>query len=572
MGLPTKCRDQLRDRYPEAFSFEGPAYQMVCIDMMQFIKGSLPDWVVSLAALKRMFYNKIDQHFKTKALVVVLCFDKGTPDVKKLVVHKTRYEKRCAECKKTGVEMPAGKSAGQECFSPTCERQCFYNQTLWASEGPYLSMVDENDPLPNWARFSADSNNLRNELYPLFMNWVLQYVPQPGQVLLTSGLPCGSRVVMDYSKDFHLGFHSNHNIEKRTILVPWRAEQLPLSPDVIDYNKVYMMKGVAPSPEHPQGHLIQEEVPDMYNTIHEADNAVFFFSRFFPELKVYMAHINDGDAISIGLLRTMEDFTGAQDPFHHQWLALRYSNTKGKNHLLSMGYEAPSIEYINLTVLYRKIEETSLFKTHGVQSPAATLIFLLIIAGSDFFQGEFCYGIGTVENAKGNSVWDTFFNKLGMFSHLVQYYPETKSLTERRRIVVDEDLFAVLVNFCYTEKYAKQAKGKDIQVYCSTRKNPKEHYPTDARIKRWARQIGWNLDYWANAFRDIYIDPFEEHLGAPLWGYHRELGIVDVVSSKPKKLDEVHKRHLLRRKKKEEDMVPIQPAKKKRAMDAIRGH
>lgn len=584
MGLPPWCREELRQRYAQAFGFECPNYEMVCVDMMQYIKGSLPDWVTSLDDLKRYFFSRIDQHFKSKApcRVVVLCFDKDSPEVKRLVVHTKRYEKRCPACKAHNIELPKGRKAGQECFSPDCQRNCFENQILWSKEGPYLSLTDNDAPLPRWDLFSADSNNLRQELYPLFMNWVLEYIPLPGQMLFTHGLPCSSRVVMDYSADFHKGFHSSANVEKRTILIPWLRDNLPLDKDATNYDRVYMMKGVAPCQQYPRGHIQQEEVPDMYNTILEADNAVFFYSRFFPEFRVHMAHINDGDAISIGLLRTIEDYKGNQ-PAQEQWLALRYASKKGRSLLMDAeGEGAPTVEYVNLTLLYQKIESTPMFIKNGVQSPTATMIFLLVIADSDFFQGEFCFGIGSgptqwsddekKRNRQTMGVWDTFFSKIDMFSHLVQYYSPTKSLTEKRRIVIDEDLFAIFTEFCYSNKYEKLAKNDSVRVYCSKLKDKRKHFPGDGKMRRWARQVGWNLNYWANAFRDIYIDPFEEYLDAPYWGYHREHGIVDVVSSKQHKLDETHKRHMWRRMQKEKEVAPIATKKKKLAMEAIRGN
>ena len=573
--MPTWCREQLRQRYPHAFGYEAPNYQMCCKDFMALVKGALPDWVVSLNTLRQFLFNAVDGELnaRTGCIILFMCFDKGTPAVKHLVEHKKRHDTRCKLCKGHG-DLPWGKTAGPMFFDDECKSNCINEQRLWFEEGPYLDLTDLDNPLPDWSRFKIDSRNLRSELYPLIFNWALEYVPPPGKMLFLDGLPGQDRTVNDYSADWRNGYHIDRNVSKRHILIPWSAEQLPLKDPKV--GRVYMMKGIGPCPEYPHGLVIREEVPDMENDILEADSAVFYFSKFFPELRTHVANINDGDAISIGLLRTLEDYRGGE-PVHEQWLAMPYKSKKSS--VLFANGEIPRTEWINLTLLYQKVEASRDFNGNGYQSPVATLIFLLIIADTDFFK-EYCFGIGSITEWKEDEekrkkqtkgVWDTFFSRLDMFHHLVQYYPLTKSLTEKRLVVLDEGLFAIFTKYCYTNKYGGVAKDGNVQMHCSKFKDERKRFPSDAKIQRWSRQVAWNLNYWANAFRNIYVDPYETHMGQPYWGYCPERGIVDVVASEQLGLDEKHKKHMHKRQQKTTEPQPIAKKLKKSAMDLVRG-
>lgn len=606
MGIETWVRKQLRARFASAFSFETPQYDMVAEDFMETFKGTLPVWVVQLVHLRRLVMAKIDSHFNspTGCQVVVACVDRDSPGAKRFVTHGKRYERRCSECRAKGGDLPKGRTAGPEYFSLECKREikCIDNQIMWAEEGPYLDMNEpETQNLPNWDRFSADTRNLRREIYPLMMNWILAYqFSRPGLMIITNGLPCKTQIVRDWEKDFveGSGFHATRDVTTKTILVPWTTSELPRNEQRDDYSRVYIMKSHPPSAQHPHGHISQEEDPAMRNTIQEADNAVFFFSRFFPHLKRCMAHINDGDAIPIGLFRAAEDFTGGPEPVQEQWVSLKYSSRDAAHAFLSSNMNVPTREYVNLTLLYQRVQSSREFVQAGVQSPMVTLILLIILGGSDFFKGEWCFNISGVtdwnEDEEKRSkqtmgFWDTFFDKLSMFTHMVQYYPQTASTTEPRLVVLDEDLFADYTGFCHINKYSKtivntrkRKKRKtdnddetsvtlqDVVMHCS-KLDHKKHFPTPQRLKRLARQIQWNLNYWANAFRGIYIDPFEEHMGLPYWGYHPEKGIVDEVSPKQKGLDETHKRHMSKRKEKEQVIKPIIEKRRKSAIEAVRG-
>jgi hypothetical protein len=575
MTLPTWVKEYFRITFPSCFTYEAPQHLMESMCMMQKLKGDLPSWLKTMRNLRALLYSQANARFEAfPALqVFVMCFDRTTPEPKSMVCHTTRYERRCKLCKQKPA-VPYGKTVGSEHFDPACERNCIGNQILWFGEGDHLNLEDLDAPLPDWNRFSSDNRNLRQILYPIMMNWMLDYIPPAGKTVLISGLPCNRRMIAERQMDYNsTGANQvRGNVTTREILTPWLLGNLPLPADT-DTSAVVMIRGIPPCPQYPTGHLLQQVVPEMRNDIHEADNAIFFFSKFFPDLPIHVACINDGDGISIGLLRAYEDFRGGQQPLQEQWLALP---VRGQQ------VQEDRIEYVNLTLMVQKIESHPNFIAKGIQSPIATIVFMVILAGTDFFDGEFCFGIGHRTDWKDDDakrskqtkgIWDTFLDRLDMFHHMVQYYVNVRNYSgeEERRIVLDEDLFAIFTKMCYTNKYEVSAKGKPIEVHCAKFKDPRKHFPNDQLIQRWARQIGWNLNYWANAWRGIYIDPFERYLGESYWGYTKDSGIVNVVASKQKPLDEVHKRHMWKRTQKQLQVVNIPEARKKNAMDAVRG-
>lgn len=581
MGLTGWVKSHLQARYPTCFGFDGPGKDLgvLTVDMMQFIKGTLPEFIKTEGQAISYFTNKIVNFFQ-QAPIVVVCFDRASPEVKRLVCHVKRYERRCALCKKVSSELPKGQVASEEHFSPECQKGCKDSQILWREDGPHMHVDDSWPIFSDWMKFASDSRNLHDELYPRIANAILSINPPPGKALIVHGLPFKTKTVYDYSGDIYKQA-SNINPHERVILDYW-------SPDLD-----------LPLKEKPTDHIVLLEhnartiQPQMSNSIHEADNAIFFYSRFYKHFYKHMAFINDGDAISIGILRALEDFLGAGQYSHEYWLCLPFKGSK-KRELFGRPENAPKFQYVNLTKLAQKIEDTPEFKKAGIQSPIATMVFLVVLSDTDFFQGEFGYGIGgktdwhedeDKRKRQTKGIWDTFFDNLQMFSHLVQYYPNVKSDTEERRIVLDEELFAIFTQNCYTNKYAVAAQKKlkteddvtyqQIQAHCQSMKDPRKRAPDEETIRRWGRQIVWNLNYWANAWRDIYIDPFEEYQGKSYFGYSPLDGgkIVKVVATKQKPLDEVYKRHFWKRRQKPEEraMEPIPHKRKLEALDLIRG-
>lgn len=579
MGLESWVKEWLEHRFSGCFDFDGPGKDLGTLskdEMMDMKGGNLPDYIKTQNQMVQYFLNKIIGLFD-QTNIVIACFDRESPDVKRMVCHVTRYERRCALCKKK-AELPRGQVAGPEYFDPQCTKGCIDNQMLWAEQGPYMHPDDDCPLRFDWRRFSADSRNLHRELYPRLANALLtMWRPRPGQQLFLHGLPFKTRQVFEYDgQPFRNGVSLG---TKRVIIEPWTIDY-QVEPD--DFKHTVMIAAESGGSA--------QIIPEMQNDILEADNAVYFYSRFFPHVKKHMAYINDGDAIPIGLFRTLEDFRGPNlEDGPEQWLALPYLSKKKK----AMLKGNPGIQYVNLTKLADKIENAPEFRNASVQSPVATVIFLMILAGTDFFKGEFCFGIGgktewnedeEKRNRQTKGIWDTFFDKMEMFRHLVQYYPNVKSLVDKRRVVIDEDLFRIFTEYCYMNKYATAAEKKkkkevsfeDIRMHCAAMSDPRKRVPEDAIVQRWARQITWNLEYWANAFRNIYIDPFERHEDQSYYGYEKDdagMRIVNVVASKQKPLDEVYKRNFWKRKQKPGESIPepISEKKKSAALDAIRG-
>jgi hypothetical protein len=264
---------------------------------------------------------------------------------------------------------------------------------------------------------------------------------------------------------------------------------------------------------------------------------------------------------------------GAQ---HELWLCLPTKKCEQK------------YEYVNLSHLCKMIEEEAAeFKQ--VQSPVMTYIFLLTLSGTDFFE-KICNGIGfktkwEMDEEKREKqcpgIFDTFMDNISMFSHLVQFYTGEHSLQRQKRIVIDEKLFIVFLQYCYMAKYGKVAKKKQktenvtfemVQAHCSKLKNDKKP-PSEDVMLRICRQLDWNLDYILNAWKNIHIDPFEVYEGKPYYGYVKEpkMTIVDIVATKQKPVDETCKKHFLKRREKEEIVVDIPQKRKYAALDKIKG-
>ena len=526
MTLEGWVKKQLERRYPTCWTFDRPKdAHVISVDFMQFVKGQIPEFIKTQKQLIRYFVNKIFG-FLDLANIVIINFDKASPIVKKIVCHGVRYDKRCKKCK-----------SSDDKFHLECEMGCINNQALKHEDGPHMKIDDDAQFTHDWSRFSSDSRNLQYELYPRIANAILDLKIPPGKMLFFNGLPFLTKEVFEVDERYQHGHFANN---KRVIVIPW-TESSMADKSLYDFNRVYVFElGVLP-----------RECPEMYNDIHEADNSIFFFSRFFENHYRHLHFINDGDAISIGLFRAIEDVLGPQSIKHEQWVCLPYRNKKEK----AMMAKPPPFQYLNVTKLLQKIDETPEFLEAGVQSHVATIVFLIILSGTDFFsKSDFCNGIG------GEVIWNTFYKHLETFSHLVQYYPNVKDPTVERRIVLDEDLFKIFVQTCFTEKYAEACKKKFridddpdykmIQLHCSKFSEEKKRTPSDETILLWCRQITWNKNYWVNAFRNIYIDPFDTYEGFSYFGYTQDLKITKVLAKKQKPVDEVHKRHFWKRKQK----------------------
>ncbi len=612
MTLETWVKEQLEKMFPTCFSYTAPDnISLVSCDYMQFSKGSPPmqkypprddndGYIMNRKQLVTYFGNQMIK-LTDKSPVAVVCFDKSSPVVKKIVCHKDRYERRCKLCRAIAPELPYGRTADAAYFDPKCDKGCIGDQIFWYEEGPHLG-TSEDAIIPgeirnDWSRFSSDSRNLFYELYPLIANLILKWEPPVGRMLYISGLPFHTKVVDEVK--FNEGFAPTSRradiFTKRVQVVEWEGVNsrdandaaIPLY-DMEILNRVYVIEGMSNS----SGVRLptrREEVPSMYNTIHEGDNAIFFFSHFFPggtippPKHVYL--INDGDAISIGVLRALEDIRGPETTDREHWLCLPIKSNGKKGKLAALGARNCKFQYINLTKLCREMDTHP--QLRNLQSPIASMIFLIILSGTDFFNGEFCFGIGgkgKINEKTGElrtyGIWDTFFEGVasGQYSHLVQFYPNVRDPMTERRIVIDRVLFRVFTESCYTNRFGrKKGSTYDMLVAASAnQKNPKKKLPDEGIIYRWSSQIDWNMNYWANAWRNIYIDPFRKVDGKSYYGYEEKEGssgtITNIVAMRQDPpLDEVYKRHFVKRVEAAVAAEPVQKRAKVNPLDLIRG-
>ena len=165
---------------------------------------------------------------------------------------------------------------------------------------------------------------------------------------------------------------------------------------------------------------------------------MFFYDHWFQNEDI-MVVCNDGDVFAYGLLYSYERVT-PRNVFRNNHIGcLPYKKSKD-NEFFPNG-KTPKNEYVDFNKLYVLVKDDASMKASGVQNHVATMVFLLIMAGSDFFK-DFMVGIG-----EENFVWKTFFSCLDLFSHMVQMskgvVPSTRT---PRTIVLDEDLFRLFVH------------------------------------------------------------------------------------------------------------------------------
>lgn len=574
MGIKKVCKQWFLKTFPKCVGFDPPGrVGLVSIDMMQYLKAPLPDDVVTTQDLLNYLVRQITVHFENRsgATVVVANFDLGSPYPKKLVAHKQRYaDKRCVKC----------KSHPDLRFDPACSEpeKCVNKDPLPYKDNHRWLHADLTQELPvrgkHWIRFAGDSRNLRAELYPLLMNELLLTYPRcPNQMIIVNGLPARTTLISPEDHMYENGYSPKKD-DTRVRVIKWLPHELPVPLVDALFRVVFMIKWMPPTPARPTGWVLMTECPEMQNDILEADNSVYFFARFFPDLD-QMIVINDGDALPIGLLRMAEEFRGENRRPPTTWLRLPYRDLTEQRELFPNG-NVPPFQYINLTQMYAELSGFKPFLMRDVQNPVATMVFLTILAGTDFFQ-NFCPGIGFktswhADEAKRkkqkNGVWDTFFEDLEAYSHMVQWYSNSmiRDPTAKRRIVVDRDLFRVFTYKCYANKYMKgqgRVSVSDLRVRCSKFKRETRRLPTRDTIDVWAQNATWVANYWVNACRDIYIDPLERVEDQSYWGYETE-GIAASVHPKQKPVDEVFKRHFYRRRQKAPAVVQVSPAKKRK--------
>jgi hypothetical protein len=544
MGLPTFARKYLKETYATAFSYSPTGDPTVCVyDLMKDVKH-MPDEITTLDDVLHYLVNKVKTFMMNtpNLRVMIVCVDRKPPPVKRMVTHAGRYKNK---------------------------------DVFEAKNGPYLPMKAQGLIPTPWIRFAGNYKLLQRELYPRLFNAFMDgnhIVPKPGQMLVLHGFPAFSEWITIYKQ------HSNHiNTNERGQIKQvhfWKADlELPITKDMERadpdlYNRIYVFENVPPCQQFPQGYLRKEEWLEAKNNINESDGAMFFYDHWFQNENIMLV-CNDGDVFSYGLLYSSERVT-AQNTFRNNHIiCLPYKKTKDNEWFAPD--QIPRYEYVDLNRLYILIKDDASMMAAGVQNHVLTMVFLLILAGSDFFK-EYMKGLGAEA-----VLWKVFFFNLKMFSHMVQSSKGvTASTRTPRTIVLDEDLFRIFTHYCYVHKYGKPARKKSktddltyeiLEEHCKTgakaEKDADYHMPDRNKIRLWCRQIEWNLLYYKNTpFGNEHSpNPFEEWDGLPYYPYIKEgeggkPQMVDVVAAKRKPIDEVYAQHMYATKQKSSTVIP----------------
>lgn len=539
MGLPTFVRNYLRTKYLPAFTFELKSNPTIAIyDLMQDLKY-LPDEITTLDSAINFFISKIKAILYkngTSIRTIIVLVDRKPPPVKRMVTHGARYK----------------------------------DKDVLKGKGPFLP-ENGNDLIPTpWIRFAGNYKLLQRELYPRLFNAFIDgnhIVPKPGQSIILHGFPGISEWVTVYKQQPHV---LNTNFAGQELhLHKWNvATELPLTkereqndPDL--YNRIYIIENVAPSPQFPVGYMRKEEWVEAKNDISEADGAMFFYDHWFQNDEILFM-CNDGDVFAYGLAYSSERVT-MNNTFRN------VHRVRIPNKTVDDFFEKddrPKYEYVDFNALYCMVKEDPEMKAAGVQNHVMTLVFLMIMAESDFFKGHM-KGVG-----KDKFVWKTFLSSMSVFRHMVQsskgVVPSTRT---PRAIYLDEDLFRIFVNYCYVEKYGKSARKSlkrkpdanltydELAEQCkkgaNAQKDAEYHMPSRNKIRLWSRQVLWNLYYYRNTpFGNEHSpDPFEKLDDLPYYPYVMDektgkYEMSNVVCARQKPIDEVFAQHLYRNRRK----------------------
>ena len=579
MGIESWVRNEVfRDTFKHCIKSVHPKnIQVYAVDMMQYMKTPLPDTIYTVDQLVKYYVRCIKYYFNIRPRppgprIVVAIWDKASPPVKKAICHSKRYSKvkrlPTSACPRLPpyIEQPI-----DPCYDDDDDESI--------SETEAQRREDEKILGKNWIRFAGNNHLLQRELYPRLWNALLDptvFHPAPGDMLIDHGLPSQSRIVQMYQPEWKNSY-AVHRKDSQYIMTEWTPSQIPITASLERadpglYNRVYIIEGIDAGNGYVK--ISRRETCEMHNSIIEADNACFYYQRFYPNFR-YMVCINDGDAFPISLLQACERNLRVK-----QYLCL--PDRRGKKKTAMSAGESKKVfkyEYVDVNKLYKAVQEHPPFQKCGVSNGVVTLVFLIVLTGTDFFQ-KYAPGIGHVTKWKDDEkarakqthgIWDTFWAQLQMFTHLVQWNSDAQppDPTAHRRIVIDEELFTLFTYYCYMNKYGKRARKKlrlktlsidNLRVYCSGLKKKENHLPDQQQIRLWARQILWNMMYWLNAPRNITIDPCEQHKGQSYYGYEpdeeEELRVTARITPKQKRVDEAYKRHFYRRKKKRKAQRP----------------
>lgn len=552
MGLPTNERDELfRQTFSECVTFtypKGPEAPVVVIcDFMMFVKSLPEDLHPTKHDVIGYFVNRVKNIMFSNKLFVTRCVvmvDGATDPVKKVVAHAVRYKNK---------------------------------DVLSSKRGPYMPKSDMGLMPTPWISFAGNQKLLRRELYPELFNAFMscRFTPKPGQALILSGFP--GRTHLQHTQADSWDQPIDVETGDAICVKLWDVEhELPITEamerqDPHLYHRSFIVEHVAPCPEFPAGVLRVREEPRFASDISEADLRMFWFERFFPDANVIFL-CNDGDALTIGAAYAKRRFLGIGQELNPKTGAVERRYQFRGSHVVCMPYkkadkqglfqdgQRPEYEFFNLDILYQSICEYAPF--HGiVQDEVATLMFLVIMSRTDFFQ-NFLTGM-----TSKTIIRPCFLENIELFTHLIQVSKGNAcDLNSIRQVVIDEDAFELFIYYCYLYKHEevvlKKSKGdKKIsfeQLRAKTlegKNGAKDEYqlPTRNKIRMWCRQVEYNMRYWLNGPVDHAPNPFEMWFDVPYYPYQRNEQTgkpekIDHVSPRPKPVDEVFAQHLLERK------------------------
>lgn len=227
----------------------------------------------------------------------------------------------------------------------------------------------------------------------------------------------------------------------------------------------------------------------------------------------WVYYATDGDTLLISLLACRDRIDKKTGKFKNKvFIRMRPPGGAKKN----------SITFVDVNMMYEELIAYCKKTMPNVKYPIETMCLLAIIGGTDFFDHEFCSGIGY------GTMVSAFEAQLRTTPGLI-YRDDSFKLrinqTETifaRNIVVDLATFVKCTHACYLAKYP----GKTLQTMRKTL-SAKNAPPDDCVFEAYARNAMHNMLYWANEYyfrlqrqdHIVYFDCLEQINGLPLWGY-----------------------------------------------------
>lgn len=402
----------------------------------------------------------------------------------------------------------------------------------------------------NWRRFCRSRHLVRRHLYPLIFNAFIDpaYVSlAPGQLIILHGIPGAWKMVP--RKDIPAwvqdpGASRGPLVDDGTagervmpMLVPRgpvTAEEEESDPEV--YDRIWIIEGRAGPDGRPYMHY--EEWKEAKNSIIEADLAIAFYDKWFPD-EDCLVYGNDGDFIPI-LLGYARERNVAGQWRNHTWLRMpntrqsdaeaqrkiredkrkkdipllpqeereeaRYMAAKHEFEAMFPGkrYRAPNKNpelFYDINAMWTALHEYNEWGAAGVQNAVLAMIALIIMAGNDFFKNM----LPTVSTEKvTNYIWAEFMENPRDYRHLFQLSkqlePDPRALREP---CIDEALFIEFCNRIYLRRYRDkmtkeelEARDKELKAARAAKRAPSPETIHTVRMslaQKEERRI-WNID------------------------------------------------------------------------------